>query len=94
MARPTQWHGEAARRARDRVRRRRLPCCLCGKPIDYSLPKSHPMSFTLEHKVSRLLAPELMFDSNNHDAAHRSCNSSKGTGSGEHLRPLPASREW
>lgn len=24
-------------------------CMLCGKPIDYDLPYTHPMSFTADH---------------------------------------------
>lgn len=89
-----KFHGRPAERARHRVRRLGKPCCICGQPIDYTLPASHPMSFTLEHKVSQKMAPELAFDPANHDAAHRSCNSKKGTTNGEHLRPLPRSREW
>ena len=40
---------------RDAIRRRwrsiGAPCALCGKPIDYSLPAGHPMSFEVDEIV-------------------------------------------
>jgi 5-methylcytosine-specific restriction endonuclease McrA len=89
-----KFHGRPAERARRRQRAKGLPCCICGQPIDYTLPPEHPMSFTLEHKTAQKYAPDLAFAASNHDSAHRSCNSKKGTTNGEHLRPLLASRSW
>jgi 5-methylcytosine-specific restriction endonuclease McrA len=88
------FRGHRARVARENQRRKRLPCCICGQPIDYTLPASHPMSFTLEHRTAQHLAPELVWDRTNHGSAHRRCNAQKGTTDGSHLKPLPRSRDW
>lgn len=51
-------------------------CWLCGKPIDKSLPRRQPQSFTVDHVVPLLLGgPEL--DRSNLRAAHMSCNSAR-----------------
>lgn len=57
------------------TRTNNTPCHLCGKPFDFSLPYTHPMSLTADHldpvanggSMIGPLAP-----------AHRSCNSRKG----------------
>lgn len=69
-----------------------LPCHLCGKHIDLTLPYTHPMSFTADHlnpianggPLHSTLAP-----------AHRRCNSRRGN------RQLPSAvrqgrvtRQW
>jgi 5-methylcytosine-specific restriction endonuclease McrA len=88
-----RFHGRPAQRMRDQLRRKGLPCHLCGGAIDYGLPPSDPMSYTLDH-----IAPQKyggsVWDRTNHAPAHRSCNSRKGTGSGEHIKPPPRSRAW
>jgi 5-methylcytosine-specific restriction endonuclease McrA len=88
-----KFHGRPAQRARDVLRRKRLPCWLCGQAINYELPPSDPMSYTLDHVQPQRYGGDLL-DRNNHKPAHRSCNSKKGTGSGDHLKPPPRSREW
>lgn len=73
------------------------PCALCGKPIDYSLPAGHPMSFEVDEivPVSRGGDP---LDFANTQPAHRICNQRKGNGrkrfNGKHAGGLPTSREW
>lgn len=88
------FHGHRSRVHRENLRRKQLPCWLCGQPIDYRLPSHHPMAFTLDHVHAQALNPESIWDRNNHRAAHRRCNSQKGTTDGSHLKPLPRSREW
>lgn len=54
----------------------RLPCALCGKPIDYSLCWPDPRCFGVDHK--QLLhrgGPDTLA---NKQAAHRDCNRAKG----------------
>lgn len=54
-----------------------LPCALCGKPIDYSLPAGQPMSYELDEivPVSRGGDP---YDPDNVQPTHRACNQRKG----------------
>lgn len=44
-------NGNAYRKARAWLRDQGLPCALCGRAIDYSLPARHPLSFELDHVV-------------------------------------------
>ena len=76
------------------------PCHLCGKPIDYTLPAGHPMSFEIDELTpySRGGDP---FSRENTAPAHRICNQRRGNkpiGSGDKMsslnKPLPRSREW
>ena len=54
-----------------------LPCQICGRQIDYSLPSGHPMSFEVDEKipVSRGGDP---LSRENTGPSHRSCNEWKG----------------
>lgn len=73
--------GRTSRRFRQlakQVRARRRPCRICGEPIDYSLRYPHPRSFSVEHIKSWATHPHLREDPANLDAAHLSCNQSKG----------------
>jgi 5-methylcytosine-specific restriction endonuclease McrA len=89
-----RFHGRPAQRARDTLRRKALPCWLCGEPIDYRLPPSDPMSFTLDHEHPQKHNPGLIWDKAGHRPAHRRCNSRRGTGSPDSIKPPPRSREW
>ena len=71
------------RRLAANLRAQRRPCCRCGQPIDYTLDRTHPDSFTIEHIKSWRDHPHLREDPANLDAAHRRCNSSKGSGDGK-----------
>lgn len=68
------------------------PCALCGKPIDYTLPYTHAMSFTADHieaiaNGGKMLGPL--------QPAHRSCNSRKGANQAvKEVREPKPSRDW
>lgn len=76
-----------------------MPCHLCGKPIDYSLPAGHPMSYELDEIVPVSKGGDPL-DPANVAPAHRLCNQAKGDGSrtGRSKAAFPAmqptSREW
>jgi 5-methylcytosine-specific restriction endonuclease McrA len=86
--RETQHRHNALRRARkalvDASHVRRLEvferdawmCGICGEPIDMSLVHPHVMSASLDHIVPLALGGEHSYE--NCQAAHLSCNSSKG----------------
>ena len=59
-------------------------CALCGKPG----------ADTVDHIIPRSIAPELAEDITNCRPAHRSCNSSRGTGLPKHHKHMPRSRQW
>ena len=60
------------------LRARRLPCWLCGQPIDYEAPFDDPNAFTADHVQPLSLHPDLAEDPTNLRAAHRRCNGSRG----------------
>lgn len=51
------------------------PCHLCGKPIDMSLPYTHPLAFTADHLDAIANGGQLLGDL---APAHRRCNSRRG----------------
>lgn len=55
-----------------------LPCWLCGKPIDYSLPSDHPDAWSLDHAHTVSEFPELALDPANFRPAHLDCNKRRG----------------
>ena len=57
----------------------RLPCCICGQPIDYTLKHPDPGSFSVQHLKDWHNHPELREEPTNLDSAHLGCNSSEGT---------------
>ena len=85
--------GGAYRNLRARVFREEDICCICGKPVDKSLPGAHPMGPTLEHTT-----PWSRGGTNTRDnvhLAHRSCNIRKGNGTNARVTPpIPTSRDW
>lgn len=78
-ANPRRTNGAKRTALRKRVKALGLPCALCGKPIDYSLPAGHPMSYELDEivPVSKGGSP---YDIDNVQPAHRCCNQAKGDG--------------
>lgn len=68
--------GRPIRRLRQIVYAREI-CWLCGKPVDYTVPKRHPQAPSLDHRVplSRGGHPT---DLGNAELAHYGCNSSRG----------------
>lgn len=85
--------GRPYRRVRAELRAKRLPCHICGKAIDYNLPGSDPQGFVMDHLVP------LAFNGHpvartNVAAAHRICNSRRGTKAVEDVVITPQSRRW
>lgn len=101
---PRNANGHRRRELRKRVKSLGLPCAICGKPIDYSLPAGHPMSYELDEIVPVALGGDPL-DAGNVQPAHRICNERKGAKA--HLNRsakskaahtsasgLPFSRDW
>ena len=70
-------NGNAERKLRERLKAEGRPCYLCGRPIDYTLPKTHPGSFQLDHINPRAKGGSVL-DYSNAGATHRACNLRKG----------------
>lgn len=109
VSKPNPRYSNGARRRAIRKRWRSIgaPCSLCGKPIDYSLPAGHPMSFEVDEiiPVSRYLEggyaspQQCALDFNNTRPVHRICNQRRGNGKARFKPPtnrsgLPNSRQW
>jgi len=101
---PRNANGHRRRVLRKRIKSLGLPCAICGKPIDYSLPAGHPMSYELDEIVPVALGGDPL-DESNVQPAHRICNERKGAKT--HLNRsakrkaarssasgLPFSRDW
>jgi hypothetical protein len=85
--------GRPYRRVHAELRAKRLPCHICGKPIDYTLPGSDPQGFVMDHVVPLKHgghALSLM----NVAASHRLCNGKKGTKDVADVVIVPQSRRW
>jgi 5-methylcytosine-specific restriction endonuclease McrA len=54
------------------------PCVICGQPIDYDLPTSHPDSCSVQHLKPRSTHPWLTWDPSNWAPAHLQCNKADG----------------
>lgn len=63
------------KRLREQLRAKRLPCHICGFPIDYST-RGEATSFEMDHVVP--LAKGGKDAVENVRAAHKACNRSKG----------------
>lgn len=73
------------------LRKRRLPCWLCGKPIRYDLAAPHPLSFSADH------VDPVANGGHNHGelrAAHLGCNKKRGRKRREDVDILKTSRPW
>jgi hypothetical protein len=68
-------------------------CWLCNRPIDPTLPKSHPMSRTVDHLDARATHGYHLPHIERVRPAHRRCNSKRGTGA-RRPKPVKASRDW
>lgn len=72
--------GSRWRKLTAEVRARRDHCGICGQKIDYSIEDHNdPDAFTVDHIKPWKHYPELRTDPGNLRAAHRRCNSSRGT---------------
>lgn len=79
---PRKAHAAQYRALKARIGAQGLPCALCGRPIDYSLPQGHPWCYELDHKIPlSKIAPHLReraaLDPENAQPAHRWCNRQK-----------------
>ncbi|SDF99030.1 HNH endonuclease [Cellulosimicrobium cellulans] len=59
-------------------RAKRLPCWLCGQPIDYDAPPDDPNSFSYDHAKPWDTHPALRLDPGNGRSAHLRCNKARG----------------
>ena len=97
-------NGSRRRKLRARLKAMRLPCAICGGPIDYDLPAGDPMSFEVDEIVPVSLGGSEL-DWTNLQPAHRVCNQRKGNKIGFTAEPcsskkgseppkVRASRDW
>lgn len=63
---------------RRRCSTRSATCWLCGKPIDYTLPKEHPEAFNLDHAIPKAERNDLAEDPTNFRPSHKVCNERRG----------------
>ncbi len=70
-------NGGARRKVRAWLKAQGMPCHICGRAIDYTLPAGHPMSFEVDEiiPVSKGGSP---IDRSNVAPAHRICNERRG----------------
>lgn len=67
----------------------RLPCALCGRPIDYNAPPRTPWAFTADHIIPVSRGGNLL-NPNNIRSAHNHCNTSRGN----REQPPQHTRTW
>jgi 5-methylcytosine-specific restriction endonuclease McrA len=72
-------NGAARARLRANIVANHPPCWLCGQPIDYSLPGTHPDGFSVDHVKGYATHRHLAEEPTNLAAAHLHCNQSRGT---------------
>lgn len=72
----TQRSTTIRNRHRAAIRRLKPSCGICGGDIDYTLPHLDPGEFVVDHIIP--LAKGGTDDLDNKQAAHRSCNETKG----------------
>lgn len=82
------------RRLKQEQRAKRLPCCICRQPIDYTLKHPDPGSFSVQHIKSWHQYPALREDPANLDSAHLGCNSSLGEDDGDKRALGDTSEPW
>jgi 5-methylcytosine-specific restriction endonuclease McrA len=62
---------------RDDCRRNRLPCSICGQPIDYALTFPDKWAWELHHIKPSSQFPHLHYVQANYAPSHASCNKSQ-----------------
>ena len=73
-------------------KRENLPCWLCKHPIDYDLPRGHPMSYSYDHDHA-IAAGGTMRGAGR--PSHLSCNARRGAGRNvEVVTVTNRSRRW
>ena len=83
---PRVANGSARRNVRSWLKAQGLPCHLCGRPIDYSLPAGDPLSFEVDEIVPVSMGGSPI-DRANVAPAHRICNQRRGN------RPVEAAKK-
>ena len=85
MTSTSQYAGRSTRRYkmlraefRRKCRANNAPCWLCGRPIDYELPKEHPEAFNLDHAIPKSERLDLAEDPKNFRPSHKTCNERRG----------------
>lgn len=91
--RSAQHGGHKWRQLQARVYRTETHCGLCGGIVDKTLPWPHPMSKSVDHIISRKVAPHLALVRSNVQLAHLVHNQQKGDGEAKQER-TPTSRAW
>ena len=76
MAGTKYWDARYMARTRA-LRAKRLPCWICGQPIDYAAHWKDGRSFTADHVQPMARGGKLYGELR---PAHRACNSSRGAG--------------
>lgn len=59
-------------------RAKKLPCWLCGQPIDYSADPQDGNAFSYDHIKPWSTHPDLRYDPANGASAHNKCNKARG----------------
>lgn len=79
----TNWQTHQAtklsRTFKNHCQQHQAPCWLCGHPIHYTAPPTHPFSFETDHYHPRKTHPHLTLTWQNLRPAHKTCNRSRGT---------------
>lgn len=87
---------------RDALRKRVMAmsdvCHICGRPIDFTLPPTHPLSFHVDHIIP-ISRGGSVYDIDNLAPAHRICNMKKSNSLPSDKmpkveNPTPVSRAW
>lgn len=73
MSTPCYANGHRRRTIRARIKARREPCAICGRPIDYDLPAGDDWSFEVDEIQSRWKGGDPL-DIRNCQPVHRVCN--------------------
>lgn len=91
---------KVAQQAFERDRRKKAPCALCGRPIDYSLGRStgggknyNPKCYEPDHILSYKEWPQYELDLGNVQPTHAGCNRAKHDRAGINLLG-EASEDW
>ena len=78
-----EWAGRRAQDALAKVRAygeaNRLPCCICGQPIDYTLRHPHKQACSVQHVKPRSTHPHLTWEPSNWAPSHLDCNWAQGS---------------
>jgi 5-methylcytosine-specific restriction endonuclease McrA len=86
--------GRRWNRLKANQRAKRLPCWLCGQPINYNLKAPHPDSFSVDHAKPWVTHPALREDPANLRSAHYGCNSSRQDKPAEQVALNNTSEAW